>query len=133
MNLEPLTDENFLLFAAKHYRNPLISTEEFLEDLLHLKYIKKLATRYFESGELKDRLLLNHIIVLSNVFPPEILCKILWLKMEEKYLTVIKPFLVLLQVLPDKLYNVNGQVIDTTLISMEPKVVTALREIKYGS
>jgi hypothetical protein len=98
-----ITHENFLLYCAKHYNNPTChSVEEFNEDLMRLKYIKKLVTRYCESGELKERLILNHIIVLSNVFAPRVLCKIIWLKMPEQ-LAFVKPFLIFLNLLPDKL------------------------------
>lgn len=125
-----LTSENFLIYAAKHYDNPHChSTEEFMEDLLRLKYLKKLITRYVESGELKERLILNHITILSNVFPPRVLCKIFWLKMPDQ-LPYIKPFLVFLNLLPDKIYNVGSEnVIDTTLISMDQGIIDALRRI----
>lgn len=132
INLEPLTSNNFLIFAAKHYDNPQChSTDEFLEDMLRIKYIKKLITRYIETGELRERLILNHVIVLANVFRPPILCKILWLKMEPEYLPYVKPFLILLNVLPEKIYNVNNiNIIDTTMVSMDQHIVDKLREIK---
>jgi hypothetical protein len=125
-----LTTENFLIYAAKYYDNPQChSTEEFLEDLMRLKYIKKLVTRYIESGELKERLILNHITVLSNIFPPKVLCKIIWLKMPEQ-LTYIKPFLIFLNLLPDRIFNVGERnVIDTTLIPMDQGIINALRTI----
>ena len=64
---ENLTEKNFLLFCASHYDNPqYYNTEDFMEDLNRIKYIKKLITRYVEKGELKERLILNHIIVLNN-------------------------------------------------------------------
>ena len=65
---ENLTDENFVLYCAKYYDNPSCqSTEEFLDDLKHIKYIKKLITRYVENGELKERLILNHLTILYNL------------------------------------------------------------------
>ena len=63
-----LTEKNFLLFCAKHYDNPVSDSEEFFEDLNRLKYVKKLITRYIDNGELKERLILNHIIILNNCF-----------------------------------------------------------------
>ena len=134
IDTEKLTANNFLIYAAKNYENPQChSTDEFLEDMLRIKYIKKLITRYIETGELRERLILNHIIVLSNVFKPHILCKILWLKMEDEYLPYVKPFLILLNVLPDKIFNVNNiNIIDTTLVSMDQTIVDKLREIKNG-
>lgn len=130
MNNEYLTDKNFILFCAKHYDNSrYISTEEFVEDLNRIKYIKKLLTRYVESGDLKERLILNHIIVLNNCFGADVLCKILYLKLK-KQMKYVKPFLILLNVLPDKIYNVgNESVIETDLIDMDQLIVEKLRKL----
>lgn len=127
---EKLTDKNFLLFCAHHYDNAqYASTEDFIEDLNRIKYIKKLVTRYVESGDLKERLILNHIIVLNNCFGPEALCKILYLKLfnQMKY---IKPFLILLNILPDRIFNVGDEkIIETDLIGMDELIVSKLRII----
>lgn len=130
---EKLTEDNFIIYAAKHYDNPQChSTEEFLEDLKRIKYIKKLITRYIDSGELKERLILNHLIVLSNIFPPDPLCRILFLKMKQQ-MRYIKPFLLLMNVLPDKIYNVGEfAVIDTDLIPIDEDIVEALRALNNG-
>ena len=127
---EKLTDKNFLIYCASHYDNArYVSTEDFYEDLNRLKYIKKLVTRYIEYGELKERLILNHIIVLNNCFGPEALCKILYLKMKPQ-MKYIKPFLILLNIMPDKMFHVNDEdIIDTNLIEMDPVIVAKLREV----
>lgn len=127
---ETLNDENFLIYAAKHYDNSACcSTDEFLEDIKRLKYIKKLLTRYLDTGELKERLILNHIIVLNNMFGAEHVCRILFLKLGD-YFNYIMPFLVLLNVLPDKLYNIRDQkTIDLNMITMDAKIVEKLRNI----
>lgn len=127
---EKLTDNNFLLFCAQHYDNSrYVSTEEFVEDLNRIKYIKKLVTRYVESGDLKERLILNHIIILNNCFGPEALCKILYLKLNTQ-MKYIKPFLILLNLLPEKIFNVNDEiVIDTNLIEMDQFIVNKLRKV----
>lgn len=130
MNNEKLTDKNFLLFCAAHYDNAqYASTEDFIEDLNRIKYIKKLVTRYAENGDLKERLILNHIIVLNNCFGPEIVCKILFLKLRMQ-MQYIKPFLILLNILPDKVFNVGDElVIDTDLIGMDDLIVSKLRKV----
>lgn len=127
---ETLNDDNFLIYAAKHYDNSYCcSTDEFLEDLKRIKYIKKLLTRYSETGEIKERLILNHIIVLNNMFGAEHVCRILYLKLGD-YFNCIMPFLVLLNVLPDKLYNIrDNAVIDLDMIAMDAKIVDKLRNI----
>jgi hypothetical protein len=127
---EKLSEENFLLFCAKHYDNSrYTSTEEFIEDLNRIKYIKKLITRYVENKDLKERLILNHIIILNNCFGPEVLCKILYLKLKTQ-MKYIKPFLILLNVLPSKIYNVENElVIDTNLIETDLEILKKLRKI----
>lgn len=128
--VEKLTNENFLIYCAKYYDNPQChSTEEFIEDLRRVKYIKKLVTRYVEHNDLKERLILNHVIILNNVFGAELLCRILLLKMRNEF-KYIKPFLVLLNILPEKVYNVGGEkIIFTDLISMDENLVNILRKI----
>lgn len=130
MNIEPLNDDNFLLFCARHYDSRLsASTAEFQEDINRIKYVKKLITRYQQSGVLKERLILNHIIILSNVFKPEIVTKILFFKLldQAKY---VKPFLLFLNILPDKIYRVgNVNVLELDIIEMDIGIVEALRRI----
>jgi hypothetical protein len=130
MFYEKLTDENFLIYAAKYYDNPqCLSTEEFLEDLKRVKYIKKLLTRYIENGDLKERLILNHITVLYNLFGAEHLSKILYLKLRDQFYC-IKPFLILMNALPERLYNIRDQeIIDTDLIPLDQEIVKRLRQI----
>ena len=97
--------------------------------LNRIKYIKKLITRYIECGDLKERLILNHIIILNNCFGPEALSKILYLKLK-KHMIYIKPFLIFLQILPEKIFNVdNENVIDINLIPMDEKIIKKLRSI----
>jgi len=130
---EQLTNENFIIYCARHYENPhCYSTEEFFEDLKHIKYIKKLLTRYIENGDLKERLILNHLTILCNVFGAEHLPRILYLKMKPQF-HYIKPFLVLLNILPKILYNIaDEQVIDTDLIPMDQEIINTLRVLNNG-
>ena len=127
---EKLTDENFLLFCAKYYDNSrYTSTEEFIEDLNRIKYIKKLITRYVENNDLKERLILNHVIILNNCFGPEVLCKIFYLKLKNQ-MKYIKPFLILLNALPEKIYNVGDElVIDTNMIEIDMEITKKLRKV----
>jgi len=116
-----LTEDNLFLYAAKHYYNPQFSDiDEFHEDLKRFKYIKRLANRYLETGELAERLMLNHLIVVFNVFGVEAGLNILELKLEEKHWPIVKPFLIFLK------HIKNDQYVN---ISMDPKVVEELRKI----
>ncbi len=126
-----LTDKNFLIYAATNYRNPACSTtDEFYDDLKRIKYIKKLVTRYTETGELKVNLILNHIIVLQNVFAPEVLCRILWLKMASQF-KYVKPFLVFLGIMIDKVYKIRDEeIVHLEWIIMDQTIVNELRRIR---
>ena len=116
-----LTEDNLFLYAAKHYYNPQFSDiEEFYEDLKRFKYIKRLVNRYLETNELADRLILNHLIVVFNVFGVEAGLNILELKLEDKHWPVVKPFLIFLQ------YVTNDQYIG---VKMDQTVIDALRKI----
>lgn len=127
---EKLTDDNFLLYCASKYdKVKYASTEDFIEDLNRIKYIKKLVTRYIENGDLRERLILNHIIILNNCFGPDVLCRILYLKLKPQ-MKYIKPFLILLNILPEILYNINEETsIDTNLIEMDVYIVDKLRKV----
>ncbi len=130
MNPDVLTHDNFLIYCAKMYDNPhCINTEEFFNDVRRIKHIKKLLTRYEKTGDFKTRLILNHIIILNNVFGPEPTVKILWLKMG-RYLTYIKPFLILLNTLPPIIYDVGDEgPIYTDTTPLDQTVIDCLREI----
>jgi len=98
-----LTEDNLVIFAAKHYYTPLgVDQEEFEEDLNRFKYVKRLVNRYLEGGDLPTRLILNHLIVIFNVFGIQGGLAILELKMQDKHLPVLKPFLIFLKAIrPD--------------------------------
>lgn len=129
MHHDRLTDDNFLVYCAKVYDNPgMISTDEFMEDLDRIKYIKKLITRYVDTGELKERLILNHIMTLHNCFGTN-LSKILFLKMEKQF-HYIKPFLIMLNALPEVIHDVGKyKRVYTDEIPLDINVVKALRKI----
>ena len=100
MHTSELTEDTLFIFAAKHYYNPLgVDPEEFQEDLKRFKYVKRLVNRYLDGGELPLRLILNHLIVIFNVFGVEGGLAILGLKMDEKHLPVLKPFLIFLRMI----------------------------------
>ena len=132
MNLDVVTHDNFLFYCAQHYDNKNChDVQEFYEDLNRIKYLKKLFTRYETTGDLKERLILNHIIILNNMFGPDHVAKILFLKIIDKHRTFLKPFLVLLNILPDVVRGVGAadSVIYTDDIGLDVKIVEALRKI----
>lgn len=102
-----LNDNNFSLFAAKYYNNPnCTDILEFHDDLNRIKYVKRLLKGYSESGELKERLVLNHLITLYNVFDPQACTKMLVFKLPE-HLPVLKSFLSYLNVWQDRISEIG--------------------------
>tara|TARA_R100000808_G_C2144381_1_gene152160 strand:- start:1556 stop:1924 length:369 start_codon:yes stop_codon:yes gene_type:complete len=94
---EKITPANWQMFAMKHYDNPQADgEEEFQDDLKRFKYLKRLLKKYHEGGELKERLILNHIIVLTNVFGVEASVTLLLFKIEPEYWSELKTFLLYL-------------------------------------
>jgi len=131
MQFEKLDESNFMLYAARHYDNPsCFDTIEFYEDLNRFKYLKRLLSRYEETGELKERLILNHIIVIYNLFGVSAATRMLFLKLKGFY-HLLKPFLVFLNYCPDRVekVGVEGTTIITSDIQMDETVVAALRKI----
>lgn len=129
MLIEKLDESNFLLYAAKHYENSqCLDTEEFYDDLKRFKYLKRLFGKYEESGELRERLILNHLIVLYNVFGQHA-TRMLFLKLDSYY-SYLKPFLVLLNFMPDKvIIGADNRVIYSSDIRMDTHIIEVLRKI----
>ena len=98
-----ITKKNWLFFAIKNYNVPnLDSEQEFYEDVKRFKYLKRLFRKYKATGELKTRLILNHIIVLNNVFGNDASATLLLFKIEQEYWAILKTFLVFLNTIKDE-------------------------------
>ena len=127
---DDLTDKNFELYAIKAYSNPQCTTiEEFYDDMKRIKYIKRLLNRYEQTGEMKERLLLNHIVVLYNVFGVNAATRILFFKLKESFWPILKTFLVYLEYMPDRIKNIEGREIISSDIAINVDVVNRLRKI----
>jgi len=126
--IRELTDSNFIIFAARHYDNPrCISEAEFYEDVGRIKSISRLFGRYEKTGELKHRLILNHILILYNVFERDALTKMLCFRLS-RYLHYLKPFLILLNYWPSRI-EVGNLVIVDSCVTMDHRIVEELRKI----
>ncbi len=100
-----LTKDNFELYASKHYqKNKWATTVEFKSDLARFKYISRLINRYYRDDDLKERLILNHIIVLGNVLDPKTTAAMLMFNTDCPLKSVVKTFLVYLNYLPESDY-----------------------------
>ena len=101
MIFNELNEENFLLFAIKNYENPqAVTKEDFDKDLQHFKYIKRLLKKYKNTGELKAHLLLNHFIILYNIFS-DAATPMLFYKIEKELWSAVKTFIIFLNKLPE--------------------------------
>lgn len=98
-----LNDDNFLIYAAKAYDKPHIIQSEFEEDLKRLKYVKRLLKKYRQTGEFKERLVLNHIIILSNVFGVEATVNMLFYRVDPEDYPLLKTILIFLKYMPKNL------------------------------
>ena len=99
---EKLTNDNITMFAIKHYDNPQCEGEtEFQDDMKRFKYIKRLLRKYQDSGELKERLILNHMTVIYNVFGADAGSTLLLFKIEPEFWGILKTFMVFLNMLPE--------------------------------
>ena len=103
---DDLTEDNFILYAMKFYENAqCLSESDFNNDLKIIKYVKRLLNRYSRTGEIKERLMLNHLIMLSNVFPVEVLTRILFLKVPLDFLRSLNLLLYLCNYISSKRDN----------------------------
>tara|TARA_R100001509_G_scaffold57627_1_gene31747 strand:- start:299 stop:688 length:390 start_codon:yes stop_codon:yes gene_type:complete len=129
--MTPLNESNFLLYAAANYVNTVYDTEEFYDDLKRFKYLKRLFSRYIEKGELKERLILNHIITLYNVFQHEAATRMLFYKIDEEHWNILKTFLLFLQYMPIRVENIHydGCHIKSDMVSVDLKIAEVLRNI----
>lgn len=108
-DFKELTPENINMFAIKHYDNPhCVDEQEFLDDMKRFKYLKRLFRKFDTTKELKTRLILNHIIVLNNVFGVDAATTLLFFKIEKQHWSLLKTFLVYLHIMPENdLINVS--------------------------
>ena len=127
--IENLNEDNFLIYAAKAYDRPNAVMSEFEEDLNRIKYIKRLIKRYKINGELKERLILNHIIILSNVFGVEATVRMLFFKLEEEDYDILKTFLLFLNYMPKTIKGVRGRNIHSADVTINIFVGKRLRDI----
>ncbi len=126
MQFHELNEDNFQIFAIKNYENPqAITREDFEKDLNHFRYIKRLLKRYKSSGELKVHLLINHFIILYNIFG-EAATPMLFYKIEEDLWGIVKTFVVFLNKLPDYPHTYIHE------IEMDKKCFKELESIANG-
>jgi len=130
MSFENLTNDNIMIFAMKAYDKPNCIMSEFKEDMKRFNYLKRLFKRYRKLGELREQLVLNHLVVLYNVFGPEVATRLLFFQMTKDDYSALKTYLLFLSCMPDKIKGVKGHDVISSEISVDMTIAHALRQIK---
>ena len=126
---DELNEDNFIIYAMKCYISPNCILSEFESDIKRTKYLKRLFRRYKLTKILKERLILNHLILLNNVFGPEPTARILFYRIDERDYDILKTFLLYLNILPISVKGIRGVNIDTTVIPVDMNIADILRKI----
>ena len=125
-----LNAKNYVMFAMKNYDNPqCLDLDEFHSDLNRVKYLKRLFKRYVTTGDLKERLILNHIIVLYNVFGIVPATRLLFYKMDKEYYSLLKTFIVYLNFFPEGDDEKKIPETDLIIITLDNDIVEASRKV----
>jgi hypothetical protein len=126
---DDLNNDNFLMYAMKAYNSPHCIMSEFEGDLKRTKYLKRLFRRYKITKVLKERLILNHLILLYNVFGVEAATRILFFRVDEIDYDILKTFLIYLNYMPEKVKGIKGKDIHSSDILIDMNVAEVLRKI----
>jgi hypothetical protein len=127
MSFDDLTNDNILLYAAKAYDKPNCIMSEFKEDMKRFNYLKRLFKRYRKVGELREQLVLNHLVVICNVFSPEVATRILFFKMSKDDYSALKTYLLFLSCMPERVKGIKGHDIISSEISVDMTIADILR------
>ena len=130
MVFDELNNDNVTIYAVKAYDRPNCVMSEFKDDMKRFNYLKRLFKRYRKLDELRERLVLNHLVVLCNVFGPEVATRLLFYKMAKDDYPALKTYLTFLSVMPDRVRGIKGQDIISSDIPVDMKIADILRDIK---
>jgi hypothetical protein len=130
MVFDELNNDNVTIYAVKAYDRPNCVMSEFKDDMKRFNYLKRLFKRYRKLDELRERLVLNHLVVLCNVFGPEVATRLLFYKMAKDDYPALKTYLMFLSVMPDRVRGIKGQDIISSDIPVDMKIADMLRDIK---
>ena len=119
-----------MMYCIKAYDKPNMLMSEFKEDMKRFNYLKRLFKRYRKFDEMRERLVLNHLVILYNVFGAEVLSRLLFFKMSKDDYSIIKTYLLFLSCMPEIIYGVKGQNILSSNIPVDMKIAETLRKIK---
>jgi hypothetical protein len=127
MSFDDLTNDNILIYAVKAYDKPNCIMSEFKEDMKRFNYLKRLFKRYRKIGELREQLVLNHLVVICNVFGPEVATRLLFFKMSKDDYSALKTYLLFLSCMPEKVRGIKGHDIISSEIPVDMTIADILR------
>ena len=130
MSFDNLDSENIMMYAVKAYDKPNCIMSEFSEDMKRFNYLKRLFRRYRKHNELRERLVLNHLVVLNNVFGPEVMTRLLFYEMAESDYPQLKTYLLFLSCMPEVVRGIKGKNILSSDIEVDIEIANVLRTIK---
>ena len=130
MSFDDLNNDNIMMYAMKAYDRPNCIMSEFKDDMKRFNYLKRLFLRYRKIGELREQLVLNHLVVLYNVFGPEVTSRMLFFKMSKDDYSALKTYLLFLSIMPEKIRGIKGHDIISSDIPVDKRIADILREIK---
>jgi hypothetical protein len=130
MSFDNLTNDNIMLYLVKAYDKPNCIMSEFSDDMKRFNYLKRLFQRYRKYNELREQLVLNHLVVLYNVFGPEVAARALFFKMAKEDYSALKTYLLFLSWMPEKIRGIKGHDIHSSEILVDMKIAEILRKIK---
>lgn len=117
-----------MMYAMKAYDRPNCIMSEFKDDMKRFNYLKRLFRRYRKVDELREQLVLNHLVVLYNVFGPEVTSRMLFFKMSKDDYPALKTYLLFLSIMPDRIRGIKGQDIISSDIPIDNRIADVLRE-----
>lgn len=130
MSFDDLNNENFLIYAMKCYEKPNTIMSEFKEDMKRFNYLKRLFHKYRKNNELREQLVLNHLVVLYNVFGPEACVRMLFFKVSKEDYSALKTYLLFLNIMPNIVFGIKGNNIRSSDIEVDLFIAETLRKIK---
>ena len=128
MSFDDLNNDNIMMYAMKAYDRPNCIMSEFKDDMKRFNYLKRLFLRYRKIEELREQLVLNHLVVLYNVFGPEVTSRMLFFKMSKDDYPALKTYLLFLSIMPERIRGIKGQDIISSDIPIDPRVAEVLRQ-----
>lgn len=127
---EDLNSDNVTLYAMKAYDKPNCIMSEFKEDMKRFNYLKRLFQRYRKCGEIRERLIINHIVVIYNVFGVEVSTRLLFYKLSKEDYPALKTYLLFLNYMPERIRGIKGRDIFSSEIIVDLNIAEVLRNIK---